>query len=328
MLEQHATDEGELRACSSAFLVKLRSVKERLSLGRHFGRISLQDRLLDVPESLARECIGRFVARVQTELQSYLEGCVDKTGIESPPVLLVGGASRLHGLREAVEQLAPGRAWRWNESDYASVLGAVESCAERPNRTGARFARDRAIAYREAVESVAADAIVSLREVNHLVDRQNALAIPEDEARTIETAVLGQPKEAFRARGADVILVRCSGCGHRMFAHLRAAGQRAICRACGIALAIPGAPPAQRPAPRAPARPAQSRVVYVDRPTAAPTTKPPPSAAFVVSLVVLILLLVLGFVALAKYIDEGGMARLNAWLGGATPGHEFQPKKR
>jgi predicted RNA-binding Zn-ribbon protein involved in translation (DUF1610 family) len=59
-------------------------------------------------------------------LERFLARCREIEGLESPPVLLVGGASRLPGLKQRLEKIGGSEVYQWNQSDYATVLGAVE----------------------------------------------------------------------------------------------------------------------------------------------------------------------------------------------------------
>lgn len=234
-LEKCGADETNLRGWSAAFLVKLRAIKEWLGRNQPLGCVSLQNRVLDVPDHVATECVHEFVARVQTELQKYLGRCRVDAGIEEPPVLLVGGASRLLGLKEAVEQLAPGRVFRWNESDYATVLGAVErldasATNRQPNRSAATGA------YREAVASAYADGLLTAVELDHLRERQRSLGLSDEDAASVERDVLGKTKEEA-AEPEPTIVVQCP-CGQRLRAPARHVGRTGKCTKCGQTVTI------------------------------------------------------------------------------------------
>lgn len=231
----NTNDAEELQRCSSAFRVRLRAIKEWLSRGRHHARVTLGARTIDVPEDVARQCINEFVQRVRDELRRFLDLTRAATGKETTPLLLVGGASRLPGLKEAAEELVPDAVFMWSESDFATVLGAVGR-QEESSASRTKIGAPAATAYREAVESVFADGVVTASEVDHLRRRQDALGIRDELAAEIETAILGQPKSEITTRDEHVV-VRCS-CGQRLRAPRDAIGKKGKCSKCGKVVQI------------------------------------------------------------------------------------------
>lgn len=117
----------------SAFLAKLRRTKELLTRHRREQiPLVLGATKLTIPRTVVQEQIREFVEEVAQEMRRFLERCQVVASVQDSPILLVGGASRLVGIKDALEQLAPGRVYQWNYSDYATVLGAVECPASVP----------------------------------------------------------------------------------------------------------------------------------------------------------------------------------------------------
>jgi hypothetical protein len=81
---------------------------------------------LPVPPEMTNNCVSLFVDHVCNELENYLKVCREKLDREKPPILLVGGSSKLSGLEDRVKQIAGDLpVYRWERSDYAIVLGAT-----------------------------------------------------------------------------------------------------------------------------------------------------------------------------------------------------------
>jgi actin-like ATPase involved in cell morphogenesis/tetratricopeptide (TPR) repeat protein len=117
----------------SAFLARLRRVKELIA--RDCGAqipLAFGGYEIAVPRTVIEEHIRNFVETVVDETKRFLDACPAAVRLQDSPILLVGGASRLLGLKQALETLAPGRVYVWNYSDYATVLGAVECPASAP----------------------------------------------------------------------------------------------------------------------------------------------------------------------------------------------------
>lgn len=113
--------------CRAGFLAQLRRVKELLTRDRREQiPVMLGTMKVTIPRTVVEEGIHEFVEQVAQETQRFLDRCQAVAGVKDSPILLVGGASRLPGLKEALEKLAPGRVLQWNQSDYATVLGAVK----------------------------------------------------------------------------------------------------------------------------------------------------------------------------------------------------------
>lgn len=126
-------------SCRSAFLARLRRAKELLTRDhREQIPLALGETKLTIPRTVVEERTREFVEEVAKWTRHFFERCQAVASVQDSPILLVGGASRLAGLKDALEQLAPGRVYQWNYSDYATVLGAVECPASAPTWVSGR----------------------------------------------------------------------------------------------------------------------------------------------------------------------------------------------
>ena len=66
-----------------------------------------------------------FIIPVCTALEPYLDKVKKVTKREDPAVLLVGGSARLKGLEEALRRKFCCQVFKWQHSEYATVLGAT-----------------------------------------------------------------------------------------------------------------------------------------------------------------------------------------------------------
>ena len=109
LLEQDKDNEDQSsEKCRHGFLVKVRKLKEILSRPGP-GEVTLS--LEGVTFTIGRETVARgaeeFFECVKKRTRQFLERC--DSIASNTPVLLVGGGSRLPGLKEAIETLAPNR---------------------------------------------------------------------------------------------------------------------------------------------------------------------------------------------------------------------------
>jgi actin-like ATPase involved in cell morphogenesis len=112
---------------TAGFLIKIRRERElMIKVRKPEIRITVGGRQCLFSRSIIEAATCEFVERVKTEALRFLEKIDNQTQITDAPILLVGGASRLHGLNEALNSLNRGKVFLWNYCDYATVLGAVE----------------------------------------------------------------------------------------------------------------------------------------------------------------------------------------------------------
>ena len=117
----------------SGLLGKVRILKERIAWDRNTSfPIRLQHAAFAIPREVVESHSRAFIEQITGQMNRFLGRCGAKADIQRVPILLVGGASRLNGLKEALEKLAPGGVYQWNLCDFAVVLGAVE-CPPTPD---------------------------------------------------------------------------------------------------------------------------------------------------------------------------------------------------
>jgi hypothetical protein len=117
--------EAELAAKQVQYLGQVRALKERFGRGLPVRPLRVGRRSVELSEAEVRQVIKRrFVDQACEELGSYLEKVSGVAG-HRPPVLLVGGSSRLEGLEGALVECLGCRTLRWERSEYATVLGGV-----------------------------------------------------------------------------------------------------------------------------------------------------------------------------------------------------------
>ena len=111
----------------AGFLIKIRKLREMLPRDQR-GEfvVSLALEKFRVTRDVLEQSTSEFASRVKDEMRRFLTRCHQVGDLGESPLLLVGGASRLPGLKESLESLAPGQVYIWNQSDYATVLGAVD----------------------------------------------------------------------------------------------------------------------------------------------------------------------------------------------------------
>jgi len=126
LLDRQSDETQEtVRQAKDSFLVKLRSIKEQFARGVKHQRLSSGQTVVEVQPDIFQQAEAEFLDRLIKELKSFLEKC-RIAGIDSPVAILVGGASRIAGLKSKVEELCPGKVFTWESADFATVLGAAE----------------------------------------------------------------------------------------------------------------------------------------------------------------------------------------------------------
>ncbi len=117
----------------SGWLVKLRKVKELLpTSGRQELPVTLGNETILITREALDDASLQLVAGCKATVSKYLDDFRRVTGDSNCPILLAGGGSRLPGLKQELESLAPGRVMVWNESDFAIVKGALLGGRRRP----------------------------------------------------------------------------------------------------------------------------------------------------------------------------------------------------
>lgn len=127
LLDNHDQEESYWRSISPIWLVWIRGLREnddRPSSG--VCTFQHEDVKHDLEWETIRKAEDSFNADIAGELKRFTEQCAEATGEEQIPVLLAGGGSCMPNLKETLEKAVLGEVHVWNDSEYATVLGAVE----------------------------------------------------------------------------------------------------------------------------------------------------------------------------------------------------------
>ena len=112
------------------YLAQVRAAKERVGRGLPIPPLRVAGRQVQLTEKQIQDAVSaRFIEQTCTGLADYLERVKALTSGQLPPVLLVGGSAWLIGLKETLEQRLTCRVLRWERSDYAVALGALNNGA-------------------------------------------------------------------------------------------------------------------------------------------------------------------------------------------------------
>ncbi len=107
---------------------QIRALKERHSRTGTGGKVRVGNVPVEIPAEVIEDIIARrFITQACQNLCSYLDKVRERLKIETPTVLLVGGSARLRGFKEAVAEKGRCRPIWWERSEYATVLGALQS---------------------------------------------------------------------------------------------------------------------------------------------------------------------------------------------------------
>jgi len=134
LCENNSANE-EMQSFRAGFLLKICQGRELISrIKKSETPISVNGYQYVLSRTVTEEATAEFVKRVKVEIQRFLEKIRNQVKADNAPILLVGGASKLPGLSDALRSLNFGNVYLWNDSDYATVLGAVEIPTVRPGK--------------------------------------------------------------------------------------------------------------------------------------------------------------------------------------------------
>lgn len=193
---QNSQPDNDVDSLRAALLIKIRRERELMSKTvKQNIAVSVDGHQFILARATVEDRTTEFVQRIKQEAARFLETVAKKTDGGRPPILLVGGASKLPGLKQALEALKTGDVQLWNQSDYATVFGAVDPAPQNsPSAKKASWTK-----YGEAVEMAWADEVLDRTEFDKLVGLHQKLGISDPEAAQIETAIMGKTKEALVA---------------------------------------------------------------------------------------------------------------------------------
>jgi len=188
-VELHGDLAQGLSVLGDGFRIKLRRIRERMGIERKKSySATVGPETVKLSVDVFDKDITAFVENVAQETQRYAGKLKNHTA--SMPILLVGGGSQMPGLKQALEALKLGPVLVWNNSEFATVLGAVPAPA--PKSAPAEEKAGKWEEYRKAVEVCWADKTIQPGEVEHLAKLKKQLGISGNEAEQIERVVTGK----------------------------------------------------------------------------------------------------------------------------------------
>ena len=129
VIKDRTEDESilkELETRSSYVRDQIRIIKEKYSRSKVGGRIKIAGANIEIGGAELESIIqNRFIDQVCDNFGPYISKVKDKLKLSNPSVLLVGGSSRIRGLKEALQEREKCNPIWWERSDYATVLGAL-----------------------------------------------------------------------------------------------------------------------------------------------------------------------------------------------------------
>lgn len=189
-VELHGDLAQGLSVLGDGFRIKLRRIRERLGMERKKSySASVGPETVKLSVEVFDKDISAFVENVAQETQRYA-GKLKSQARRELPILLVGGGSQMPGLKQALEALKLGPVLVWNNSEFATVLGAVPAPALKAAPADEKSGRWEE--YRKAVEVCWADKTIQPGEVDHLAKLMKQLGISGNEAEQIERVVTGK----------------------------------------------------------------------------------------------------------------------------------------
>ncbi|MCR4413972.1 MAG: right-handed parallel beta-helix repeat-containing protein [Thermoguttaceae bacterium] len=201
-----------------ALLNKFRQLKERFVRDtRQLFSVRLQAANIEVPREVIESQTQQFVERVAEEFRRFVRRCGTVADLSGTPVLLVGGASRTTGLKEAIEQASPGKVYQWNKSDYAASLGAalLSPCSGAKALAGGAARRGSAGADAASVApplAVFSDPGAYLADAVRRADAGMKIALPAGEYRLPQPLIVERPLE-IAGLGRERSMIRWEGEG-------------------------------------------------------------------------------------------------------------------
>lgn len=209
LLAHDQVQKSEIECRRNEYLFKLRHTKELLSRdgSREEHKLSIAGQSIVVPRTAVKLAAEELLTRVRNELGHFLAKCESATKCSTIPVLLVGGGSRLDGLKQAVDSVAPNRILEWNHSEYATVMGAVEypelGGAARRSVADVQNAETAVAisAYRDELKRILASEKMKIVDLKNLTPLSERLGLDMPTTVQLEIEVFeGETKEHLIAR--------------------------------------------------------------------------------------------------------------------------------
>ena len=227
----------------ATFLIRIRRERELLPKSKIAKvEIKVNGQAWMLSRDIVLEATKEFVDKVQAEAGRFLEKIREQAKVSEVPILMVGGASRLPGMKEALETLNAGEVYLWNDSDYATVLGAVPLPDAAKSAT-AEASPEKIALFRQALAMAAADGKITHEEVAQLKRlvcdlRLTREIIVDEVSKCLKTGKVENRKDeliqslcAVAATEPSATQATCLECGATMLA-ATAARTGGFCMAC------------------------------------------------------------------------------------------------
>lgn len=122
--DEELRNELGLRRCY--LKEQIRILKEKYSKTGSGGAVRIGGKNVEVPADIIADAIQRrFISQACQAFGAYISKVKERLKIDNPKVLLVGGSSKLRGLKEAIESECHCMPVWWERSEYATILGGI-----------------------------------------------------------------------------------------------------------------------------------------------------------------------------------------------------------
>jgi actin-like ATPase involved in cell morphogenesis len=117
---------GEVESHANFYLSEARKMKETYCRSGVLRPFRVNEHKVEVtPSEMDRLMRGRFMEQATQDLATFVSDVREKLNVASPTVLLVGGSSHVKGLEDLVAERCGVPIARWDQAEYAIVLGAL-----------------------------------------------------------------------------------------------------------------------------------------------------------------------------------------------------------
>ncbi len=190
LMDQYGDEiEDAIEGQRESFLVKLRGVKESFARGLKKQTVAAGSEPIEITSEAFENAEREYRGELRSALQTFLSDC-RAAAVTQPAILLIGGASKMRGLREDLDDLAPGKVFSWDRADYAVVLGAVDFPGKQSTAQSQKQ-RKAIESYRVALRAAVADDQVTSKEGEHLTSLGEELEIDLETLEELQIEVLG-----------------------------------------------------------------------------------------------------------------------------------------
>jgi molecular chaperone DnaK (HSP70) len=134
LLEENPNDAEMFNRNRDGLIVKIRNARELFSrdMSRRETMISIESKRIPLSRDKVEACCADFQEKVCEALAKYLHKCHNMGDYRVFDLLLVGGGSRIPGVKQSIEKIAKQPVMEWRDFEYAVVLGAISVTKNKP----------------------------------------------------------------------------------------------------------------------------------------------------------------------------------------------------